>query len=75
MSMMALDPRWLNSIGLFLDIVGVFLVALPLFYTQEKVFRTEGAIWERIRESNYARWGVLLMISGFVFQIVANWLE
>ncbi len=73
--MMALDPRWLNTVGLFLDIVGVFLVALPLFYTQEKVFRTEGAIWERIRESNYARWGVLLRISGFVFQIVANWLE
>ncbi len=70
---MTLDLRWLTIIGLAFDIVGVALVAWPLLVSQEKVFRTEGAVLTRLKESTCARIGVAVLMLGFMLQIVGNW--
>lgn len=70
------NPKVVNSIGLFLDIVGIIILvkdqwrALP----KESVI---GIVYDRKEVTeivNKFRIGIIFVIFGFIFQIISNFL-
>ena len=72
-----------TSIGLTLDIVGAFFVAKDLWYTlRTSKYENEGRsfdtseqanrIQEQVRNYPYVRCGLLLLIAGFIVQLIAQ---
>jgi hypothetical protein len=78
-SMCLSDPRLWSTVGLLLDIVGTLLFAVPVFVDAARLrregFSTEQTVFDRIKESNYAKAGIVFLGMGFVFQLVGAWMK
>lgn len=73
------DPRIWITTGLVLDIVGAVLMAVPVFADEAKLrcrgFSTEETVRDRIQASCCAKIGVILLVVGFVLQLVGTWVK
>lgn len=80
--------RSINSIGLFLDIIGAWLVAIEVVKQYRGIKYREQKTWEDMasnpKESQgYENWkmrnhrwmllGLVLLTVGFLLQVVSNW--
>ena len=76
-------PDVINSVGLFLDIVGVFLLfryGLPenvsqtgeSFFSLADTNEEEVKKWKRYKKLSYS--ALVFLVVGFVLQLVSNWL-
>lgn len=69
---------FLNSIGLFLDILGALLIFfnspekthVTLIHSDEETNRLER---KAKRQVNYTKIGALILTFGFVLQLISNW--
>jgi len=83
-----LDGRTIITIGLLLDIAGAAILAFGLFVTDDQAIELGGTRWmsedrdenlkipsiaDRIRQSNRAKFGLILLTIGFSLQIVGTW--
>jgi hypothetical protein len=76
---------WLTGLGLVFDIAGALLLAWPLIEPEkwaaahyEKASAEKKAPPARVqflREGSYARWGLFLVIVGFIFQLAGSLLS
>lgn len=83
---MEFHPTWLIVIGLGFDIVGAFLIVLPIVGRFVKIKDDQmgapesGYVDKNTSEPNYelkgsikAKAGIALLVMGFVLQIIGNW--
>jgi hypothetical protein len=72
-----------NSLGLIFDIAGVIIIWLYGLPPQVDRAGAQHLITEQVDEQErekaarydrYSRYGLALLIAGFVFQLVSNWL-
>jgi hypothetical protein len=83
-----LDQRWFTIIGLFFDIIGALIIVHGLIISKNKAFLLGSSYIrgkpdessfkspptaDRIKQSKNAILGGLLLIVGFVLQIIGNW--
>ena len=83
-----MNPKWLNVIGLFLDIAGACFLTWGLIISKKKaielgITRFCGdtdeenlklpVVVDRLRQSRNAIIGLVLLIVGFLLQIIGNW--
>lgn len=72
------------SIGLIFDVTGALLVAKDYWFPQvtseherdNNMFDTSAQakrIQEQAKNYPYARWGLVLLIIGFIIQFIAQW--
>ena len=82
------EPRWFTISGLTLDAVGAIVIVFGVFVGRAKIenlIKDAGvyynkspdeqspSIRDRIRQSRLAKFGALLLVLGFLPQIVGNW--
>ena len=85
-----MSAQWINTFGLVADIIGVGLLSWGLFVSEEKaielgVSRVAGdtdeenvtlpAVADRLKQSLFAKWGLPILVAGFVLQIAATWMR
>lgn len=81
-----LRPKWLASVGLVLDVVGAGLVALPLFnpyrdpvkegtqfLSYYEPYRSTAVVRHQEKLTLPMQVGAALFISGFIFQLLSQW--
>jgi hypothetical protein len=80
--------QWLNIIGLFLDILGAIALSYSLIINRKQAIKlgvpkyageTDEEnlklpfVKELLKQSRNAKIGLILLIIGFILQIIANW--
>ena len=88
MTLLGVGPGWLNVVGLSLDLAGAVVLASGLFVTKRAALNLGLGRWasespdenlklpqvrDRLRQSRNAWAGVVLLVVGFLMQIVAGW--
>ena len=83
-----MDARWLNIIGLGLELIGVGILSYGLIISKKSaielgVSRWSGAaaeeklklpkVKDRLKQSKNAIRGLIFLVFGFILQILANW--
>ncbi len=83
-----IDPKWFTIVGLLFDIVGAIVLTYGLIVSKEKAVKLGRAyitskdpnenlkvapIADRIFQSRNAITGLILLIFGFLLQIVGAW--
>ena len=67
--------RIINVLGLAFDVIGAGAIAYPLLVAVPlDDFDTTKELYDKGRESQYAKIGSIFLAIGFFFQIVATWL-
>ena len=70
-----MSKSFVNSLGLFCDIIGVYLLwkfGLPNRSAEKTQWESNKTILKSLEEKS--KWGIILIIFGFVLQILSNWL-
>ncbi len=83
-----IDYRWFTVAGLVSDILGASIIAIGVITSKKGavesgVGRFAGstpeenlrlpAVVDRLRQSTLAKWGLALLVLGFVLQLVGSW--
>ena len=83
-----MNPQWLDIIGLVIALLGALSVAYGLIIPKKQALKVGVSrmsedsndkniklphVRDEIRESNFARIGVILLIVGFLLQIIGSW--
>lgn len=74
---MCFSPKFVNSIGLSFDIVGILILVKDQWRTMPKIaggiaIETDQKAIENNKKS--FRIGVIFVLSGFIFQLISNWI-
>ena len=82
-----MDQKWIDIIGLIFALLGAVLLAIGLIIPRKRAIKAGVSrmsddtdekniylphVQDRLRESKYASLGVLLIIIGFILQILGN---
>ena len=82
------EPRWFTISGLMHDTFGAMMIVFGVFVSRAKIEnlikdagvyygsspnKQSPSIRDRIRQSRLAKFGALLLVLGFLLQILGNW--
>lgn len=70
-----MTAKFIESIGLLLDIAGVIVLAWGLMIDRKTGATDLPTVKDRFRQSQNAEIGLALMVFGFIGQLVANWIS
>jgi len=73
-----LNPKAVNSIGLLFDIIGIIILVKDQWRAEQKIaVGTSYETDQKVIEDNkkWFRIGVIFVLSGFIFQLISNWLK
>ena len=85
-----MSAQWINTIGLVGDIIGVSLLSWGLFTSKEKALQLGlarytsdtdeknlklPAVADRLKQSRFAKFGLPILVAGFLCQIAATWVR
>ena len=75
------DVRWLSTVGLIMDIVGVVVLTSAVLLSRKTISDLAGTYWDEnphlkgaLRRQTRCGWfGLALLVPGFLLQIAGTW--